>query len=407
MRQLPIGLACVVQMVLAQVPLEASELPNRQTISRYVQQLSGQSEPLRDGAASFLLRTTWEALSLEWHNGEWKQNPATARFQQDLKSFTPEFTAVLKRGSRQPPDSATIAAMTCLAVASDDGQLLRNVISSDLRGIPQLELAAIQILATTLPYTMDGDGSAFAIVLCEIKRCSLAARHILEEIPPKLTPEGLAAARAKLSILGVAQTLVQTDSTLKEMPHLIDALNENYPACVRLCALSILAKLAEESESALPAIRGLLQDESIAIRRAAAYAVIVIHQDPSVVDKTLADSHLDRNDNGEFLKWAREYACELEHRRKELRDHPDILDRVIVQGLHSRHSFDQRQGLRMMIRYHRFPPAALDKLRDLTHSSCKVTRDLALQALHQRRRENKEPMRESKRSAGGERKPEE
>lgn len=352
------------------VPVTESKPPRTEQLTKWIQGLSSIDDATREEAAQLIYTGMMSTIDSMWTDDGIKKQDFPKGIRDTLERSRNDLVKILKRPNIDSSDSTIAACLMCLALAKDDGSILRHAIKNELRGNADFELGAIHILLLTTPYTLSHEVSVVSPVLSDIRHLSPQARAAFK-VP--ITSE-LDSAAFKISLVSLSHVFIQTDRTLREIPHLIEALNDKYPLVVRSVAVEVLAGFGEESSKALPILKELLKDDSAELRRAAACAIVRI-QPMSDAKKIVEFLQLELVDRKNFLDWSLKL-------RKESSQVDDITEDAILLILKSPYSFYQRQALRAALRGAPISPASRTRIRKLLSTAAdRETRELAQQVL--------------------------
>lgn len=347
-------------------------------VREWIKRLSGTEQAVREAAAQSLIDMTWAVIGTD------KADEVTVDkdlYQQLLLKSRRNLVEVATRPNAKSSDPAVAAAITCLAVAKNDGSVLRETMS-EKRGDAALELLAVRTLLSTGPYTMTAEKTVLPMILRDIRQLSPEARKHADARWRAATSDSLDSVGVQLSLVGLAQTLIETNRTLKEMPYLIKALDAEFPSFVRHSAIDVLAELGGESHSSIPKLRLLLKDESKRIRIAAAHAIVRIRCDPSIAPSLSTAARLEDEERTGFLEWSREFGKSTLP-KKLGNDDRRAFESLILKSLKSPHPYYQREALRMAVRLGLSPRLAKPRVQELVNAPDAETRKLAKRVFDQ------------------------
>lgn len=349
---------------------EEPQLSRTERLTKLIQGLSNSNDGIREGSAQLIKTTMLLTIQYMWTNDGIKKHEFPKKMRDTLEHSRNDLVKILKQPNIDLSDHSVGACLMCLALVKDDGSVLRHAIQNELHGNAIIELAAIQTLLSTTPYTLSNEASIVSSFLSDIRHLSPRARAAFK-VPA--TSE-LDHAVKKFRFVGLGNVLVHTDRTLREIPHLIEGLNDKYPLVVRSLVMEALGELGEESSKALPKLKELLEDDSEELRRAAAYAIVRI-QPMYDVEKFAEFFQLYPVGGKRFLEW-------LSKVGKEASNVDDISEDAILQSLESPNSFYQRKALRLALRGAPISPASHTRIHKLLNTATdRETRELARQAL--------------------------
>jgi HEAT repeat protein len=187
-----------------------------------------------------------------------------------------------------------------------------------------------------------------------------------------------------------AQMLIESDRTLIELPHLIEATSREYPRYVRLCALAVLPQFGAEASSAVASLEKLLSDDDVAIRAFAVIASAQIDGNAKQARLRLKESKLE----GEDARLVQESVDGWFEQLNQLSripepEPPEGIEEggmpfeleIYLDQAKSPHGFHRRAAIREIAKMGRAAKPALPALRDLLKHSEEATRQLAADAI--------------------------